>query len=160
MRLRNLLSIAIVVGLAACHRAPNVQPAPERAIGDYSYRILVGGTSVAGRFAIEADTVTLEARTHACRQVGPEVSHYPAIYQFRCGGGSTAIDFRVNSSTPGLSTWNAMAPGYKEVVVCAKYEFTDEGKQYCVATKKEMRMEMVRVGGRLEIVQVASTDKP
>lgn len=159
--MRKILSMVVVVGLAACHRGPppEVEPYPQRLIGDYSYRIMGGPVSLVGRFTIQPDTVTMEARTHACRRVEAAFSH-PAVHMFRCGGGSTAINVRLDSSSPGMSTWNAMVPGQKEVNVCAKYVWNEKDEPYCVATRKEVRTEMVRVGGILDVTRVASAEKP
>ena len=160
--MRILLSMAMVVGLAGCHRvSPQTQLAAERAIGEYSYRILVGPRSVAGTFTIQPDTVTLVAHTQACRRSDiATIYPRPGQHAFRCGGGATAININLDSSNPGLSTWSSMAPRYKSVWVCAKYEWNDKGESFCLASREEMRMGLVRVSGSLDFARVASTNKP
>src|ERR1041384_7201347 len=90
----------MVIGIVACHRAPDVKPWPARDLGDYSYRI--SGTPVFGKFTILADTVTLEAQQHSCRQIMTAVV-IPVVYHFRCVGGSAVYNVAINPSSPLLS---------------------------------------------------------
>jgi hypothetical protein len=147
----------MVIGIVACHRAPEAQPWPARELGDFSYRI--GATPVYGKFTIQADTVTLDAQQQTCRRVGAATRN-SAVHAFRCVGGSMAFNVNVNSMRPLQSTWNTATPVRKTVEICTKYGTTTSGQRECTSSRTEVKTDTVRNGGLLEVTRIASADKP
>jgi hypothetical protein len=158
--MRRLLSLAMVVGLVACQKAPEVQPRPLREVGDYAFRMTVGTVPVTGAFSIEKDTVELEADEHSCRRVPTGISD-PVSHPFTCGGGPTFFKIIVNSKQPTLSSWYSTgATRIHREQVCDRYTITKEGKQICAATRTVVVSEAPPISGRLEVTRIAATDKP
>lgn len=144
----------MVIGIAACHRAPEVEPWPERELGEYSYRITA--TPIYGKFTIQADTVLLDAQEQSCRRVGLGVRD-AWVHQFRCFGGSNFVDVTINSRVPLLSTWSTATQVQKTVEICTKYA-TAGSKRVCTSSRTEVKTETVRSSGKLDVTQVASAD--
>src|SRR6185295_86964 len=116
--MRAALAAVMVIGIVACHRAPEVEPWPARELGDYSYRI--SGTSINGRFTILPDTVTLDVQQRSCRPVNTDVPGRQ-FYYFRCIGGPMVFNTTVYLSRPLLSTWSTSTTVKKKVEICLKY---------------------------------------
>jgi hypothetical protein len=154
------VSIALVLAVVGCHKAPQVEPTPYRVVGEYSYRMQVGPTPVEGEFSIEKDTVVLEAASHSCRRIDRGLQESPLSHSFRCGGGPSTFSVVVNSKQPTLSRWVSTESVTKSRQVCAKWAVTKEGTQYCASTRKEIYTEVVPISGRLEVTRIAAADKP
>jgi hypothetical protein len=147
----------MVIGIVACHRAPEVEPWPTRELGDYSYRI--SATPVYGKFTILPDTVTVDAQQESCRRVGTGVRD-SWVHHFRCFGGSAFVDVTINSRVPLLSTWSTATVVKKTTEICTKYTTTIEGERVCTSRRTEVKTETVRSGGKLDVTRIASADKP
>ena len=155
--MRAAWAVGMVIGIVACHRAPEVEPWPERSLGEYSYRI--GATPVYGNLTILADTVTLDAQQQSCRRVATGVLD-EAVHPFRCIAGSVAFNVVVNSRHPLLSTWSTSTEVTKMIEVCTRYEKTTTGLRFCASSRTEVKTETVRNGGTLDVTRIASADKP
>jgi hypothetical protein len=149
----------MIIGIVACHRAPEVEPWPARDLGEFSYRTLVGATSVSGRFTILPDTVTMEAQQQACRRVATGVLD-PTVHPFRCVGGSTVFNVTINSRQPLLAAWSTATQVKKTTEICMKYGFTAAGEKICTSSRTQVKTETVRASGPLEIKRIALADKP
>ena len=154
--MRAAWAVGLVVGIVACHRAPEVQPWP-RELGDYSYRI--AGTSVYGKFTILDDKVTMDAQTQDCRRVGTEMNNQD-VHPFRCVAGSTAFNVYVNSRRPLQSTWNTTKKVKKTVETCTEYGFTLSGQKVCSKSRTEVKTVTEGNSGILDVTRVSSADKP
>ena len=155
--MRAACAVAMVIGIVACHRTPEVQPWPVRELGDYSYRI--NGTSVYGKFTILDDKVTMDAQTQSCRRVGTETS-YQEVHPFRCVGGSTAFNVYVNTRRPEQSTWNTTKQVKKTVEVCTEYGYTLSGQKVCSKSRSEVKTVTEGSSGILDVTRVASAERP
>jgi hypothetical protein len=157
--MRKLLSMAMVIGLVACHKTPQVEPRPLRQVGDYAFRMTIGAIPVNGEFSIEADTVTLDADDHSCRR-SPTGIIDPLSHPFNCGGGPTSFSVVIDSKRPAESNWTSSVPVKKTTTVCTRYTTTKEGLTICSASRTEVVTVNERVSGRLEVKRIASVDKP
>ena len=157
--MRAAFAVALVIGIVGCHRAPEVEPWPARDLGEYSYRTLVGATSVSGRFTILPDTVTMEAQQQPCQRIGTGVLD-PTVHPFRCVGGSTVFNVTINSRLPMQAAWSTATQVKKTVEICTKYGFTATGEKVCTASRTQEKTETVRASGPLEIKRIASAEKP
>jgi hypothetical protein len=155
--MRAALAVGMVIGIVACHRAPEVQPWPARELGDYSYRIT--GTSVYGKFAILDDSITMDAQQQSCRQVG-QTAPDTEVFPFRCVAGSTAFNVYLNSRRPEQSTWNTTKMVRKTVEVCTEYGYTISGQRVCAKSRSEVKMVNEGSSGILDVTRIASAEKP
>ena len=151
--MRAACAVAMVIGIVACHRAPEVQPWP-RELGEYSYEIR--GRSFYGTFTILADAVTVNAREHSCRWVDAAVNR-GSIYTFRCFNGSAAVDLRVNAASPLMSGWKTATPVKKTTEICMVYETTEAGR-VCTRSRRKVTTDTVRDGGRLDVTRKSSSN--
>lgn len=155
--MRAAWAVGMVVGIVACHRAPEVQPWPVRELGDYSYRIT--GTSLYGNFAIMDDTITMDAQQQSCRRVG-QTGRDTEVFPFRCLAGSTAFNVYLNSRRPEQSTWNTTKVVRKTVEVCTEYGYTISGQRVCSKSRREVKTVTEGSSGILDVTRLASADKP
>jgi len=155
--MRAAWAVGMVVGIVACHRAPEVQPWPVRELGDYSYRIT--GTSLYGNFAILDDTITMDAQQQSCRRVGPTQANQE-VFPFRCVAGSTAFSVYLDSRRPERSTWNTLKKVRKTVEVCTEYGYTISGQRVCSKSRSEVKTVTEGSSGLLDVTRIASADKP
>src|SRR5689334_11858361 len=109
-------AVAVVIGVVACHKSPEVQPRPQRELGDYAFRMMIGAIPVNGEFSIEADTVTLDADDHSCRR-SPTGIIDPLAHPFNCGGGPTSFSVVIDSKRPTQSNWSSYVPVKKTTTV-------------------------------------------
>jgi hypothetical protein len=158
--MRMSFSIALVIAVAACQKSPRLEPQPERAVGDFSYRMTIGVTPIEGAFSIESDTVTLDAENHSCRRLVTGLTEAPISHSFTCGGGPTFFRVVVNSLHPELSKWTSSKAVTKSRQVCVKWTVTKEGERICATSRKEIYTESVPVTGRLEVTAIAAVEKP
>ena len=153
--MRAAWAVGMVVAIVACHRGPEVEPWPERELGDFSFRVTA--TPLYGKFTILPDTVMLDAQQQSCRRVGTGVRD-SWVHHFRCFGGSAAVNVTVNSRRPQLSTWSMVTGENTTPEECLRYE-TRAGQRVCTRTRKA-KTETVREGGLLDVTRIASAEKP
>ena len=155
--MRAALAVGMVIGIAACHRSPEVQPWPMRDLGEYSYR--VSGTSVYGKFTILDDKVTMDAQHQSCRRVGTETS-YQEVHPFRCVGGSMVFNVYVSTRRPLQSTWNTTRKVKKTVVTCTEYGYTVSGQRVCAKSRSDVKTVTEGDSGILDVTRIAAADRP
>lgn len=156
MRMR--FSIAILIAVIGCQKAPRVEPVPQGG-GDYSFQMNVGTVPVQGEFSIVADSVMLEAADHGCRPMRLAYSGDPRSRWFSCSGPS---EFRValNLRQPSFSRWTSSQPVKKTRQVCDRWVVTAKGDRVCSYSRTEVYVADEPIGGQLYVTQLASDHRP